>query len=131
MPRYDLLERTREFALAVTVFCRTLPRTDEAADAGRQLRRAANSVRSNYRAARNGRSHREFTAKLAEAFEEADECRDWLEYLDQSGIGADRRLLQEATELTRILAASVKTARITMARAARTPARSRRLAGDS
>lgn len=111
MPPYDLLERTREFALSVLRFCRRLPRTDEAREAARQLRRAGTSVRSNYRAARNGRSRAEFASKLAEAFEEADECRDWLEYLRDGRIAHDPALLQEARELTKILAKSLKTTR--------------------
>ncbi|MBI2187706.1 MAG: four helix bundle protein [Acidobacteria bacterium] len=56
MPTRDLLERTHLFALAVLKFCRRLPGTPEAQEAAAQLRRAANSVRSNYRAARRGRS---------------------------------------------------------------------------
>jgi four helix bundle protein len=67
MPPRDLIDRTQRFALDVIFFCRTLPRTDEAREIARQLRRAANSVRSNYRAARNGRSRAEFASKLAEA----------------------------------------------------------------
>ena len=74
-----------------------------------QLRRAATSVRSSYRAARNGRSRAEFASKLAETFEEADECRDWLEYLRDGGIAYDAALLQEAQELTRIFAKSLIT----------------------
>ena len=58
-----------------------LPATKEAQEAASQLRRAANAVRSNYRAARKGRSRAEFEAKLGTVWEEADECVDWLEYL--------------------------------------------------
>ena len=68
-------------------------------------------MRSNYRAARKGRSHAEFTAKLQTAFEEADESLDWLEYLRDSKIREDARLLSEARELSSILGAAVKTAR--------------------
>jgi four helix bundle protein len=68
-------------------------------------------VRSNYRSARKGRSRAEFQAKLGTAAEEADECVDWLEYLRDAGIRHDPVLLQEAFEIARILAASVRTAR--------------------
>src|SRR6185295_11547539 len=51
VPPHDLRERTRLFALAVVAFCWQLPRTAEAQEAAMQLRRAANSVRSNYRVA--------------------------------------------------------------------------------
>jgi four helix bundle protein len=107
----DLLERTRLFALSVLDFCRRLPNTGEAQEAAGQLRRAANSLRSNYRAARKGRSRAEFQAKLGVAAEEADECVDWLEYFRDGRIRADADLIQEARELARILATSVRTAR--------------------
>jgi four helix bundle protein len=71
----------------------------------------ANSVRSNYRAARIGRSRAEFIAKLGTVWEEADECVDWLEYLSDMRIAPNPELLQEARELARIFAQSVKTAR--------------------
>jgi four helix bundle protein len=91
-------------------FCRRLPATDEAQEAGRQLRRAANSTRSNYRAARRSQSRAAFRAKLQIAFEEADECVDWLKYLKDGRIHEDAALLQEAKELASILATAVRTA---------------------
>jgi four helix bundle protein len=111
MPPHDLIERTRLFALAVVAFCRRLPHTDEAREAAGQLRRAANSVRSNYRAARRGRSRAEFQAKIGTVFEEADECADCLQYLHDASIRRDPKLLQEARELARIFAKSVSTAK--------------------
>jgi four helix bundle protein len=107
----DLHERTRLFAIAVVKFCRSLPKTDEALKAGSQLRRAANAVRSNYRAARRGRSRAEFQAKLGTVFEEADECAGWLEYFRDVRIKEDAALIQEGQELARIFARSVSTAR--------------------
>ena len=107
----DLTIRTRRFALAVRQFVRLLPRTDEARETGGQLRRAANSLRSNYRAARRGRSRAEFQAKLGTVYEEADECVDHLEYLRDTRIRDDAALLQEARELAKIFAKSVSTAR--------------------
>jgi four helix bundle protein len=64
MPPRDLIERTRLFALAVRAFCRKAPKSDESQEAIKQLRKSANSVRSNYRAARKGRSRGEFESKL-------------------------------------------------------------------
>jgi four helix bundle protein len=110
MPPWDLIERTRCFALDVLKFCRRLPATDEAQEAARQLRRAATSTRSNYRAARKSRSHAAFRSKLQIAFEEADESVDWLEYLKDGGIREDAALLQEAKEIASILATAVRTA---------------------
>jgi four helix bundle protein len=111
MPSWDLVERTRVFALDVLSFCRRLPPTNESRDAGRQLLRAATSVRSNYRSARRSRSRAEFRSKLHVAFEEADECVDWLEYLRDAGIQHDTTLVAEAQQIARILAAAVRSAR--------------------
>jgi four helix bundle protein len=108
----DLFERTRLFALAVIRFCRTLPQTREAQEAAGQLRRAARSVRTNYRASRRGRTRAEFQSKLGTVFEEADECVDWLEDLRDAGIAHDPVLLQEARELASIFAKAVHTARV-------------------
>ena len=112
----ELFGRTRHFALAVRAFARKLPKTDEAQEAARQVRRAANSVRSNYRAARKGRSRAEFEAKLGTVAEEADECVDWLEYLRDAGIAHDPKLVQEARELASIFAVAIRTARANSAR---------------
>lgn len=111
MPPWDLIERTRLFALAVLKFCRRLPLAPEAQEAARQLRRAATSARANYRAARKGGSRAQFQAKLQTAFEEADECVDWLEYLRDGKIQQDAALLQEAKEIAGSLAKAVQTAR--------------------
>jgi four helix bundle protein len=111
VPPYDLRERTRLFALAVRRFCRNLPSTAEAKEAASQLRRAANSVRANYRASRKGRSRREFESKLGTVAEEADECVGWLEYFRDAKMRHDPVLLEEADQLTRIFVAAVKTAK--------------------
>ena len=121
MPPRDLIERTRLFALAVLAFCRRAPQTPAALEAVSQLRRAANSVRSNYRSARKGRSRAEFQSKLQVAFQEADECVDWLEYLRDGKLHEDATLLQEARELASILGAAARTARKNTARMKNVP----------
>jgi len=65
----------------------------------------------NYRAARRGRSHAEFKAKLGVVFEEADEAADWLRYFRDTGMRHEPALVQEGEELAKIFAASVATAR--------------------
>jgi four helix bundle protein len=65
----------------------------------------------NYRAARRGRSHAEFKAKLGIVFEEADEAADWLRYFRDTGLRHDSPLVQEGEELAKIFAAGVRTAR--------------------
>jgi four helix bundle protein len=121
VPPRDLLQRTRLFALAVLAFSRKAPQKEEVQEAIRELRRSANSVRSNYRAARKGRSRGEFQSKLHIAFEEADECVDWLQYLKDGNLYEDAALLQEAKELAAILAAADRTARKNTARTRKVP----------
>ena len=121
MPPSDLLQRTAEFALAVTRFLRTLPKTDEAQEAAKQLRRSANSTRANYRSSRKGRSRKDFESKLAIAAEEADETVGWLEYLRDAGIAYDALLFQESREVAAILTAAVRTAKKNSRRTATLP----------
>jgi len=111
MPPRDLLARTVAFAVAVTKFARTLPHTDEAREAAGQLRRSANGLRSNYRAARKGRSRAEWESKLGTACEEADECLDWFEYLRDTGIAHHPVLLDESRQLLKILSKSLVTSK--------------------
>ena len=110
----ELKARTKRFALDVLAFRRTLPATDEVADIGRQLSRAATGVGANYRAACRSRSDAEFTARIGVVLEEADESTFWLEVLTEGGISQPQlalHLLDEANQLTAIFAASSITAR--------------------
>ena len=59
---------------------------------GVQYLKASTSVDSNYRAARRGRSRKEFIAKLGVIVEEIDECVNWLELMQQAEI-ADHSML--------------------------------------
>lgn len=110
--KWDLCERTMEFSVDVFKFCRTLPKTDEARDVARQLRRSASSVAANYRAAKRSQSDKVFVSKTAVIIEEADESGFWLELLveveivKRDAVGA---LLGESNELVSIFTASKKT----------------------
>ena len=63
-------------------------------------------MRSNYRAARRGRSHDEFKAKLGVVFEEADEAADWLRYFRDTGMRHDAKLVQAGPAMTLTTTAS-------------------------
>ena len=109
-----LQERTMRFALRVATFCETL-RTDwKGRHIADQLFRCSTGLASNYSAARRGRSHREFTAKLGTVLEESDESVFWLIFVARSGMNEGTELtglLAEARELAAIFTASVKTAK--------------------
>jgi len=110
----ELKQRTKTFALRIIKLSRSVPKSD---DAGRiiakQIIRSGTSVAANYRASCRARSKAEFIAKTGTVEEEADESALWLELLAEAGIIPERKLaalLQEAHDLTTIMAASRKTA---------------------
>ena len=114
MNEKDLLQRTKDFALRVIKLVNALPNNPAGRTIGGQLIRSGTSVASNYRAACRGRSKAEFIAKLGIVEEEADESALWLELIIESKLlkeGLVTDLLQEAYEITKIMAASKITAR--------------------
>jgi four helix bundle protein len=109
----ELKGRTKQFALRIMALVDALPDTKSGRAIGNQLVRSATSVGSNYRAACRGRSKKEFIAKLGTVEEEADESAYWLELVIDGKLLKKQRvqpLLQEAEELTKIMASSRITA---------------------
>jgi four helix bundle protein len=114
MNQVELKQRTKSFVLRIIKLSKSIPKAD---DAGRiiakQIIRSGTSVAANYRATGRARSKAEFIAKIGTVEEEADETALWLELLGKSGTVTARKLcalLQEANDLTAIMAASDKTA---------------------
>jgi len=110
----DLQARAEAFADVSIQFVDGLPKGLISQRMGGQLLDCSTSVASNYRAARRGRSHDEFTAKLGVVSEEADECVYWLTRFKKARICSSvalEPLLTEAIELSKIFAASARTAR--------------------
>ncbi|HJT66217.1 MAG TPA: four helix bundle protein [Pyrinomonadaceae bacterium] len=91
-----------------------LPNNIQGRAVGGQLVRSGTSVASNYRAACRGRSKAEFIAKLGIVEEEADESAFWLELIIEGSLLKAKLvqpLLDEANEITRIVASSRVTAK--------------------
>jgi four helix bundle protein len=110
----DLLDRTKQFALATIKFCEELPKDETSRIVGRQLLRAGTSVGANYRAAYRAKSKADFISKMGTVLEEADECGYWIELLSTAGKVAANScssLHREAEELVAISVASINTAR--------------------
>jgi four helix bundle protein len=109
MDAEELKKRTKQFALRILKLVSALPNSLQGRTVGGQLVRSGTSVGSNYRAACRGRSKAEFIAKLGIVEEEADESAFWLELIIEGGLLKASRvqsLLDEANELTRIMASS-------------------------
>ncbi len=114
MTPQELRDRTREFAVAVIHFSKTLTADPISLNIVRQLTRSAASVGANYRAVCRARSRADFISKLGVVIEEADEANYWLELAGDEGLCQPSEvaaLKDEAHQLTRILTRSRETAR--------------------
>jgi four helix bundle protein len=103
-----------QFALDVCAVIKLLPQAEPGPTVRRQLARSSTSVAMNYRAARRARSHTEFASRIGVVAEEADESLGWLQFVARAQLLASpdlSRLLREASELTAIFSACVRTAR--------------------
>jgi four helix bundle protein len=110
----DLKARTKKFALRCMKLADSLPSSHSGRTIAGQLVRSGTSVGANYRAACRARSKPEFVSKLGIVEEEADESAFWIELIIESGMKVSRvvqPLLDEAVQLTRIVSASIRTAR--------------------
>jgi four helix bundle protein len=109
-PQAEVLKRrSKQFALDVLAFVRSLSPTITTRIIGEQLIRSATGTAANYRAACRSRSDAEFIARIGVALEEADESALWLEILAEGGItkrSEALRLLDEANQLSAIFARS-------------------------
>ena len=110
----ELQRRAEMFADLSIKFVQGLPDHLIARRLGGQYLDASTSVAANYRAARRGKSHDDFTSKLGTVSEEADECVFWLKRLANARIKREvplEPLLDEAEQLAKIFGASARTAR--------------------
>lgn len=109
---YDLEERTFQFAKAVRIFVKALPKTIANIDDGKQLLRASGSVGANYREANESLGKKDFLMRIKISRKEAKESAYWLRLIHETNNlknGNDAlNLMQEATELTKILSSIVE-----------------------
>ena len=104
--RYDLEDRTFEFARRVRQLVRQLPRTVSNAEDVKQVVRSSGSVGANYIESNEALSKKDFRRRIRISRMESKETRFWLRLLDTqdaSALNTERdALIQESTELTRI-----------------------------
>jgi four helix bundle protein len=113
MNRDELTNRTQEFAHRCVKLATALPKTPLGKNIRGLVIRCSTSVASNYRATCLSQSNASFIAKISIVLEEADESAFWLEFIINEELlnkNLVKPLLQEAEELTKIFAASRKTA---------------------
>jgi four helix bundle protein len=108
---WDILERTKEFALRIVRLYGALPKTTEAQVIGRQVLRSGTSVGAQLREGKRSRSDAEMISKTESALQELEETAYWLELLAESGMVDAKKLTglrNEADQLTAILVTSAK-----------------------
>ena len=107
--RYDLEDRTFEFARSIRSFVSALPRTLSNCEDVRQLVRASGSVAANYIEANEALGKKDFLIRIKISRKEAKESQLWLRLLnagEKPELEQQRTaLIQEASELTKILSA--------------------------
>ena len=107
IPVYDLEERTFQFAKAVRLFVKTLPKTTANIEDGKQLVKASGSVGANYREANESLSKKDFLMRIKISRKEAKESAYWLRLIHETNNlkNADeaKSLIKEANELKKIL----------------------------
>ncbi len=113
MDKFELMERTRQFAVRVYKLLNKLPNTQGAKVISYQLLKSSSSEAANYRAACRGKSRADFINKMKIVEEEADESLFWLQFIkDVELINNDSELdvlIKEADELVAIFTKSLKT----------------------
>ena len=81
---YDLEERTFQFAKAVRIFVKTLPKTIANIEDGKQLIKASGSVGANYREANESLSKKDFLMRMKISRKEAKESAYWLRLIHET-----------------------------------------------
>ncbi len=110
--KYDFEERTFQFARAVRLFLKGIPRTLSNYEDGKQLIKSSGSVGANYIEANESLGDKDLLLHVKISRKEAKESHYWLRLLDletKSELEPERcALLNEATELMRIFGAIIR-----------------------
>jgi four helix bundle protein len=125
--RAQIEARAQTLAEQIFKICEVVRTRANGRNPADQLQEASSFSAANYRAAGRARTPKEFTSTLGVANEEADETVYWLDYIENTGLGAGLDLAplrREAIELRAIIAASYATARRNQKRRSRKRKRS-------
>ncbi|MBE0433917.1 four helix bundle protein [candidate division WOR-3 bacterium] len=111
--RYDLEERTFQFAKRVIALVNLLFKTLANIEIGKQLVRSSGSVGANYIEANESLSKKDFFMRVRICHKEAKESRYWLKLVAAMKEDENERdsLVNEATEFMRIFGSIVEQSR--------------------
>lgn len=110
----DIKQRTFEFSLKIINFISKLPNQKIYWSLGDQLLRSGTSIGANVIEGQGSASRKEFVNYVRIAFKSAKETEYWLKLFKESKLGTDSEidnLIQESTEITKILNSSILTLR--------------------
>lgn len=111
----ELEERLIDFAVRIIKLTSSLPKTPAGKHIAGQILRSGTSPAPNYGEARGAESAADFVHKLGIVFKELNETSIWLRVIERSEILRRDLLIdiiRENNELCKILAASLRTARM-------------------
>ncbi len=83
-PRYDLEERSFQFAKAARIFVKSLPKTTANYEDTKQLVRSSGSVGANYIEANESLGKKDFLMKSRISRKEAKESNYWLRLINET-----------------------------------------------
>jgi four helix bundle protein len=110
-----LEKRLVSFAASIVSLSSKLPRTAQGRHICGQILRSGTAAAANYGEARGAESRADFVHKLKIVFKELNETTIWLEVIAESSLLSQENLaaiVAENRELCRIIAASIRTARM-------------------
>src|SRR5438034_632497 len=110
----DLESRLIDFAVRIVNLSSRLPKTPAGKHIAGQIMRSGTSPAPNYGEARGAESTADFVHKLRIVLKELNETSIWLRVIERSHLLRKeliRDIIKENTELCRIFAATLKTAR--------------------
>ena len=114
---YDLEERTFQFAKAVRIFIKTLPKTIANIEDSRQLIRSSGSVGANYIEANESLGKKDFLMRMRISRKEAKESAYWLRLIhetnDLNNSQDAEYLMNEARELKKIMSSIIEKSKCT------------------
>jgi len=113
-PAGQIEDRLIDFAVRVIALCENLPATYASDHISRQILRSSTSPAPNYAEARSAESRADFIHKLKIALKELNETTVWLKMTLRTKLAGAEIVgpaLDECQQLSRILSASIQTAR--------------------
>ena len=111
----QLEKRLNSFAASIVSLSSKLPRSVQGRHICGQILRSGTAAAANYGEARGAESRADFVHKLKIVFKELNETTIWLEVIAESSLLSPENIVAivgENRELCRIIAASIKTARV-------------------